>query len=157
MPARKSTFLVAMVLLFCVSLSGCVDDHTVLTQIHEYFPGSTLYKFDKRVLWIQTQVDGVSGKFAEKTLNSFLQDADGAAEQKSFGLVHFSDALAHDGYLYLVIGFRQGIIVWDRRAVVGPNGLRTTQHWVMNWKQAPAWFTEHIGFYPQKEQIMIVK
>jgi hypothetical protein len=148
--------LLLLLFLLTVSVSGCVDDHAILTQIHEFFPGSTLYKFDKRVLWIQTQVDGVSGKFAEKTLNSFLQDAEGAAEQKSFGLVHFSDALAHDGYVYLVIGFRRGIIVWDRRPVVSPNGLPTTLHWVMDWQKAPAWFTEHIGYYPQKDQITIV-
>ena len=152
--STRPGFLLAVVLSF--SLCGCVDDHAILTQIHEYFPGSTLYKFDKRVLWIQTQVDGVSGKFAEKTLNSFLQDAEGAAEQKSFGLVHFSDALAHDGYIYLVIGFRRGIIVWDRRPATGPNGLPTTYHWVLTWEQAPQWFTQHIGYYPQKEQIAIV-
>src|SRR5215831_10689548 len=100
---RKSALLIAPVLLLSLVLCSCVEDKAVLTQIHEYFPGSTLYKFDKRVLWIQTQVDGVSGRFAEKTLDSFLQDADGAAEKKSFGLVHFSDALAHDGIIYLVI------------------------------------------------------
>ncbi len=154
---RTKTYLNGVLLFFFLSISGCVDDHAVLTQIHEYFPGSTLYKFDKRVFWIQTQVDGVSGKFAEKTLDSFLQDADGAAEKKSFGLVRFSDALAHDGCIYLVIGFRKGIVVWDRRKIAGPNGLPTTRHWVLNWEQAPEWFTQHIGYYPQKEKITIVK
>jgi hypothetical protein len=156
MVAIARSFIAGILLLLCLSISGCVEDNAVLTQIHEYFPGSTLFKFDRRVLWIQTQVDGVSGKFAEKTIDSFLQDADGAAEKKSFGLVHFSDALAHDGIVYLVIGFRRGIIVWDRRRVTGPNGLPTTYHWVLNWEQAPAWFTQHIGYYPQKEQITIV-
>jgi hypothetical protein len=66
---RKRVFSLVAVLLFCMFVSSCVEDKAVLKQIHEYFPGSSLYKFDKRVLWIQTQVDGVSGKFAEKTLN----------------------------------------------------------------------------------------
>lgn len=144
------------VVLLSVSLSGCVDDHELLRRVHEYFPGATLYKFDERVLWIQTQVDGVSGKFAEKTLMSFLQESENAATQKSFGIVHFSDALAYDGYVYLVLGFRQGIVVWDRRTVVGRDGLPTTLHWVMNWQQAPGWFTRHLGYYPQKDQISIV-
>jgi hypothetical protein len=62
---RKSALSIAPVLLLSLLLSSCIADKAVLTQIHEYFPGSTLFKFDKRVLWIQTQVDGVSGKFAE--------------------------------------------------------------------------------------------
>ena len=153
---RYSTFLL-VVLLCSFALCGCVDDHAILTQVHEYFPGASIYKFDKRVLWIQTDVGGVSGKFAEKTLTSFLHDADGTAMQKSFGLVHFSQALAHDGYIYLVIGFQNGIIVWDRRPVTEPNGLRATQRWVLKWDSAPDWFTQHIGYYPTKEQIVIVK
>jgi hypothetical protein len=154
---RRPYFLSINLLFLCFFAKGCVDDRAVLTQTHEFFPGSTLYKFDNRVLWIQTEVDGVSGKFAEKTLETFLQDAEGTTEKKSFGLAHFSDLLAHDGYVYLVIGFKKGIIVWDRRKVAGPNGLPTTYHWVLNWEQAPGWFTEHIGYYPQKEQITVVR
>jgi hypothetical protein len=62
--------------------------------------------------------------------------------------VHFSNAFAADGYVYLVIGFREGIIVWDPRA--------PTLRPVMSWEQAPEWFSQHLGYYPQKEQITIV-
>jgi hypothetical protein len=156
MHSRKPSFFAVNLLLFCLFAKGCVDDHAVLTQMHEYFPSSTLYKFDKRVLWIQTQVDGISGKFAEETLETFLKRSEETAVKESGGLVHFSDALAHDGYVYLVIGFKKGIIVWDRRKVAGPSGLPTTYHWVLSWEQAPGWFTERIGYYPQQEQITIV-
>jgi hypothetical protein len=151
--ARRLALLVLLVLL---TVSGCVDDHQLLTQVHEYFPGAALYKFDKRVLWIQTQVEGVTPKFGEETFLHFLEEANNSTKQKSFGIINFSDALAHDGYIFLVLGFKQGIVVWDRRNVLGPNGLPTTYHWNLSWQQAPAWFTQHLGYYPQKDQITVV-
>src|SRR6516165_5124246 len=98
MRSRKPSLFGLNLLFLCLFAKGCVDDRAVLSQTTEYFPGSVIYKFDPRVLWIQTEVDGVSGKFAEKTLENFLQDAEGTTEKKSFGLAHFSDLLAHDGY-----------------------------------------------------------
>ena len=154
--ARKSASLFVAVILFSIVLSGCVDDHQLLSQVQDYFPGAELYKFDRRVIWIQTQVDGISPKFAEKTLQEFLQQADSTAQHESLGIVHFSDALAHDGVIYLVLGFRSGIVVWDRRAVPGPNGFPVTHDWNLTWDQAPAWFVEHLGYYPQRNQIVVV-
>lgn len=154
MPLKKPSLIV--IVLLTLAFSGCVDDHQLLAQVHEYFPGAQLYKFDNRVLWIQTQVDGVTPKFAEQTFLHFVQEADTSAMQKSFGIVHFSDALAHDGYIYLVLGFRQGVEIWDRRTVVGPNGTPTTLHWNLTNEQAPIWFTQHLGYVPQPSQIVIV-
>jgi hypothetical protein len=156
MLVRRPAIILLVALLTSVALSGCVDDHQLLAQVHEYFPGAALYKFDRRILWIQTQVDGISPKFAEETFLHFLEESDKAALQKSLGIVHFSDALAHDGYIYLVLGFRQGVVVWDRRPVIGPNGLQTTYHWNMSQDQAPAWFVQHLGYYPQPDQIVVV-
>jgi hypothetical protein len=156
MISRKPVLFFLMALLLAMTLSGCLDDHQLLAQMHEYFPGAALYKFDNRVLWIQTQVDGVSPKFGEQTFLHFLEEADSSTQQKSFGTIHFSDALAHDGYIYLVLGFKQGIVVWDRRPVARPNGSPVTLHWNMNWQQAPGWFVEHVGYYPQKSQIVVV-
>jgi hypothetical protein len=157
MTVRKTALFFLIALLLIVTLSGCVDDHQLLAQMHEYFPDAALYKFDNRVLWIQTQVDGVTPKFGEQTFLRFLEEADTLAQQKSLGTIHFSDALAHDGYVYLVMGFKQGIVVWDRRPVGGSNGSPVTLHWNMTWQQAPAWFVEHIGYYPQKSQIVVVR
>jgi hypothetical protein len=154
MPRRKPALFLLVVLLTS-TLSGYLDDHQLLTQVHEYFPGAALYKFDGRVLWIQTQVDGVSPKFAEQTFLHFLEEADTAAVQKSLGIIHFSDALAHDGYVFLVLGFKEGIVVWDRRPVL-QNGATVTLHWNMTWQKAPTWFVEHLGYYPQKDQIVVV-
>ena len=152
---RRKPALLLLLVLLTGTLSGCLDDHQLLAQVHEYFPGAALYKFDGRVLWIQTQVDGVSPKFAEQTFLHFLEEADTSTVQKSLGIIHFSDALAHDGYVYLVLGFKQGIVVWDRRPV-SQNGSTVTLHWNMSWQQAPTWFVQHIGYYPQKKQIVIV-
>jgi hypothetical protein len=152
---RRKPALFLLVVLLAGTLSGCLDDHQLLSSVHEYFPAAALYKFDGRVLWIQTQVDGVSPKFAEKTFLNFLQEANTSAAQKSFGIIDFADALAHDGYIFLVLGFKQGIVVWDRRPVL-QNGARVTLHWNMSWEEAPPWFVEHLGYYPQKEQIVVV-
>ena len=149
---RALPFLVALV---CLTFSGCVDDHQLLTQVHEYFPGAALYKFDKRVLWIQTEVDGISPKFAEQTFLHFLEEANSSALQKSFGIVNFSTALGHDGYVFLVLGFKAGIVVWDRRTVM-QNGAPVTLHWNLASEEAPAWFVQHLGYYPQQDQIVIV-
>ena len=152
---RRMPTLFLLIVLLIGSLSGCVDDHQLLSSVHEYFPGAALFKFDKRVLWIQTEVDGVSPKFAEKTFLNFLEEADKSTAQKSFGIINFSDALAHDGYVYLVLGFKQGVVAWDRRPVV-QNGERVTFHWNLTWEQAPTWFVEHVGYFPTKEQIVEV-
>lgn len=148
MTSQKTGPFLLLVLLLNVSLSGCVDDHKLLTQVHEYFPGAMLYKFDPHVLWIQTEVDGISRKFAEKTFDTFLIEMESQAQQQSLGFVHLSDALGHDGYVFLVLGFRQGIVVWDRRV-----NLR----WTLARPQARAWFTEHLGYYPEEGQIEIVR
>ena len=152
---RRVPAIPLLLLSLTAVLSGCVDDHQLLAQMHEYFPGAALYKFDKRVLWIQTEVDGVSPKFAEQTFLHFLDEADTAAVKKSFGIIHFSDALAHDGYVYLILGFKQGMVVWDRRPAL-QNGQTVTFHWNMTWEQAPTWFVEHVGYFPTKEQIVVV-
>lgn len=81
---RWSKVVCVVVALFVVlGTAGCVDDHKLLAQVHEYFPGATIYKSDPRVLWVQTQVDGISGKFAEKTLDTFLQKMESQAQQKT--------------------------------------------------------------------------
>ncbi len=150
---RRKSALFVLVVLLTSTLLGCVDDHQLLLSVHEYFPGAALYKFDKRVLWIQTEVDGISPKFAEKTFLNFLEEANKSTAQKSFGIINFSDALAHDGYVYLVLGFKQGMVVWDRRPVL-QNGARVTFHWNMTWEEAPTWFVEHVGYFPTNEQIV---
>ncbi len=151
----RSPAIFLLALVMTGGTRSCVDEHGLLTQVHEYFPGAQLFKFDNRVLWIQTEVDGVSPKFAEKTFLVFLQEANTAAAQKSFGIINFSDALAHDGYVYLVFGFKQGAVAWDRRPVT-QNGQQVTLHWNLTWQEAPNWFRQHIGYFPQKEQIVVV-
>jgi hypothetical protein len=152
---RSGPTLFLLAVLLTGTRSGCVDDHQLLSGVHEYFPGAALYKFDNRVLWIQTEVDGVSPKFAEKTFLNFLDEANKSTAQKSFGIINFSDALAHDGYVYLVLGFKQGMVVWDRRPVT-QNGEKVTFHWNVTWEQAPTWFVQHVGYFPMKEQMVVV-
>ncbi len=139
------------VLLLLVVLAfthGCIDDHKILAEVHDYFPGAVIYKFDSRVLWVQTQVDGITGKFAEETFDTFLNKIEARTQEKSRGFITFSQAMAHDGYVYLVLGFRGGIIVWDRRV-----NLR----WTLNMAQARTWFIENLGYFPQQHQIQIVR
>lgn len=151
MVAGKMVACGVALLLLGLTPRGCVNDHTLLKQVHEYFPRATLYKFDPRVLWIQTQVDGISGKFANETFQRFLEEAQRGALEKSYGIVDFSGAMARDGYVYLVLGFRQGVVIWDRRS--GTNGPR----WILNWQEARQWFIQYFGYFPKDDQIEVVR
>jgi hypothetical protein len=154
--SRKPTMLL-LTLQLCATLSGCVDDHALLAQVHEYFPGASLYKFDKRVLWIQTEVDGITPKLGEQIFLRFLDEANSAARHRSWGIVSLSSAMKQDGYIYLVLGFKQGIVAWDRRNGISPTGSERPHHWNLTWEQAPAWLLQHLGYCPKDNQIVIVR
>lgn len=129
---REIFFLLAFMLTW--SLAGCgLDDQAVLKSTRDYFPAVTLWKFQPQVLWVQTQVDGVTAAFAEKTFDHFLEEANQEALQRSLGLANFDKLMAQKGYVFFVLGFRGGVIVYDR-----PRHLR----WTLNWPQARAWMAK---------------
>jgi len=150
MTTKKSIGLILMVLMVS-TLAGCDDQKMVLPKVCEYFPDSALYQFDKRVIWIQTRVDGISGKTAAAIFEQFCQQA----EQMGKLRVALAAEFAIDGHRILVVGFRQGIVAWDIRDGVDP-ATRLPRFQILNWSQEPAWFTQHLGYVPRKDQTQII-
>lgn len=153
MTIGKSVQLI-FALLLVDTLSSCKDQQeaaAVLPEICQYFPDSSIYKFDKRVLWIQTRVDGISGKVAAAIYTQACQQA-----AKSIGKIKINMAteLQIDGRSILVIGFKNGCVACDLRNGVDTSGVPVGT--IMNWQQANVWFTQHIGYMPTPEQIFVV-
>jgi hypothetical protein len=151
---RKSACLLFTALLIGV-LSGCKDKEEgemVLPTINQYFPDSSIYKFDKRVLWIQTHVDGISGKVAASIYAQACQTA-----AKSIGKIriNIAEELEFDGRSILVIGFKNGCVACDLRDGIDANGVpRGT---IMGWQQSRPWFIQHLGYMPTPDIIRVEK
>jgi hypothetical protein len=63
MRPRISAILLLFAALSSLTLAGCKDEEVapnVLPTFNEYFPDTTMYHVDKRFLWIQTHIDGIS-------------------------------------------------------------------------------------------------
>jgi len=153
MTTGKLQFLILAVFLTNI-LSGCRDKDeakAALPEICEYFPGSQIYKFDRRVLWIQTKVDGISSATAAAMFEQACQKA-----ARSFGRIqiNITTELNFDGRSILLIGFRQYLVAWEVRNGVDERGI--PRYEVMNWQEAPAWFMQHVGYRPQPDRILVI-
>ena len=141
-------------LVLCLSTTACKDQSeaaAVLPTVCQYFPNSMIYKFDKRVLWIQTNVDGISSATAMEIFSDACQKAGKAIGQIKINAV---EELQFDGRSILVIGFKKGIVACDLRGGGDANGVPRGQ--VLNWQMANAWFTQHIGYIPTASQISVI-
>jgi hypothetical protein len=150
---KNKLFAILSVIVLGFSLSGCnieMEASQVLPKMNEYFPGTVLYKFDKRVLWIQTEVDGISGGTAMSIYTDTCQKA-------AFSLgkikLDITRELMIDGRTILVIGFRRGIVACDLRDGVDVAGVPRGS--VMDWPHAKVWITQHIGYMPKPEQVLV--
>jgi hypothetical protein len=153
MPIKRFlVFWLAPILAF--NISGCKDQSeakAILPTVCQYFPGSEIYKFDQRVLWVQTHVDGISGATA---MSMFTQACQKAA--KSFGDVKFdvSTELKFDQRSILIFGFKRGCIACDLRDGVNSDGVPNGT--IMDWKQVSPWLSQHIGYMPTAAQIRVI-
>src|SRR5581483_6209461 len=122
MKPKNNFFLMFLGIVVSLTLTGCKDEEVapmVLPQFNNYFPDTTLYQVDKRFLWVQTHIDGISANAADLM---FKQDCGQAltaiqqqSEQKTFGLIKINNlptALAIAGKQVLIVGFNQYWVVW---------------------------------------------
>jgi hypothetical protein len=141
-------------LLLTLPLTACKDQSeaaAVLPQVCEYFPDSVIYKFDPRVLWIQTHVDGISGKTAAVIYSEACQKA-----ARSIGQIRINIAteLNFDGRSILVIGFKKGIVAWQISDGMDVTGVPRFS--VLSWSDAQTWLTRRIGYFPTSDKILVV-
>lgn len=142
-----------------ISLSGCKDEEVapmVLPQFNQYFPGSTIYEADKRFLWIQTNVDGISSSLADLMFKQDCGQALTAIQQKSFGLIkNLPTALTIAGKQVLIIGFKNFWVVWVVRNGIDTQG-NPYNYQVLNYEQFSNWLIQVLGAVPTPDQINVV-
>jgi hypothetical protein len=141
------------------SLSGCKDEEVapkVLPQFNDYFPDTTMYEVDKRFLWIQTHIDGISGSAADLMFKQDCAQSIPAIQKNSFGLIkNIPIALTFAGKQALIIGFNHFWVVWLVRNGVDSQGI-PVNYQVMNYQQFNNWLTQVLGFMPTPDQIKVV-
>ncbi len=149
--------MVLCVSLATIGLCGCKDQSEasqILPCVCKDFPGSVIYKFDTRVLWIQTRADGISPELAGVIYQQACKEASEAAP--SLGQIKFNwvNELQFDGRSILVIGFKRIVVACDLRDGMDANGHPKGE--IMSFQQAPSWLTRHIGYAPADDKVMIV-
>jgi len=147
--------VLSFVMLLSLCLSGCdkdeIEGSEVLTRVCPYFPDAVIYKWDRRVLWIQTKVDGVG----DKTTAAMFEQA---CQQVKFNLgklikFDITQLMQLDHRFILIIGFRQYFVAWEVRNGVDGRGI--PRYEVLTWQQAPSWFMEHVGSNPTPDMIQV--
>jgi hypothetical protein len=139
-------------------LTGCnkdeIEGSEVLSKVSPYFPDSVIYKFDRRVLWIQTKVDGVGAKTAAAIFEQACQQANNTEIVGNLVKFNLSQLMQLDHRTILIIGFRRWLVAWDVRN--GESSNHIPRYELMNWQQAPSWFVEHVGSNPTPDAIHVL-
>lgn len=155
----SSLILILLTALLGLSLSGCKDEEVapmVLPTFNDYFPDSTLYHVDKRFLWVQTHIDGISASAAELMFRQDCGQALTAIQKKSFQIIkNLPTALTIAGKQVLIVGFNHFWVVWVVRNGVDAQGI-PVNYVVLNYQQFNAWLTQVLGAMPTPDQIKVV-
>jgi hypothetical protein len=156
---RGFGFILLFTIFLGLSLSGCNDveeANNILPQFNNYFPNTTLYDVDKRILWIQTQIDGISASAAELMFQQDCQQSIPAIYKSSYGISKsIPVALSFDGKKVLIIGFKNFWVVWLVRNGVNAQGI-PVNYQVLDYQQFGAWLTQALGAIPTPDQIKVV-
>lgn len=162
---RGSLFVFLLAAFLGLSLSGCKDEEVapmVLPQFCNYFPDTTLYQVDKRFLWVQTHIDGISPAAADLMFKQDCGQALAAVQQqsqeKSFNLIKINSlvtALSIAGKSVLVVGFNRYWVVWIVRNGVDVQGI-PVNYAILDYQHFNAWLTQVLGAMPTADQIKVV-
>ncbi|HXL72143.1 MAG TPA: hypothetical protein VN963_00835 [bacterium] len=155
MKSRISFIFLLFVTLSGLTLTGCKDEKVapwVLPPFCDHFPDTTIYDFDKRILWIQTQVDGISSSTAE---TMFKEGCVQAENIKGIIKVKINSELTIAGKQVLIIGFNHYWVVWSVRNGVDYQGV-PLNYQVMDYQTFHNWFTQKLGYMPTPDQIRVI-
>ena len=158
---KKLYSLVFFVLLFGFSLviSGCKDEEVapmILPQFCQYFPETMIFAIDKRILWIQTNIDGISSDAADLMFKQDCEQSNTALIKKSFGLIkNVKGGLIAAGKQVLIIGFKHFWVVWSVRDGVDYQGIPVNYR-VMDDQTFHDWLTRSLGVFPTPDQIQVI-
>lgn len=156
---RSALTLILFSTLLGLFLSGCKDEEVapmVLPQFNSYFPDTTLYQVDRRFLWVQTHIDGISASTVDMMFKMDCTQALQALQQKSFGFLNnLPSALTIAGKQVLIVGFNHFWVVWVVRNGVDQQGI-PANYSILTYPQFNSWLTQVIGVMPTPDQIKVV-
>lgn len=158
MKSRIPAIFLLFVALSSLALTGCKDDGVIAQQVLPtfcgYFPDTTMYDVDKRLLWIQTHVDGISSSTAELM---FKQDWAQATQKlpKNSVIINMQNLLTLAGKQVLIIGFNHYWVVWSVRNGVDYQGV-PLNYQAMDYQMFHDWFTQNFGYMPTPDQIRVI-
>lgn len=115
-------------------IQGCDLEKDAVPQVQQYFPNAVKLSFDKRVFWIQTNVSGVSPKFAGEAFEKFAMQANQTAAEYFLSL---NSVLSLSGHGLLVMGFDSGVVMYF------PN---LSRYYTMSYPVADAWSQKNFGY-----------
>jgi len=159
MRSRIPAITLLLATILSLTLTSCKDEEVapnVLPTFNEFFPDTTMYDVDKRFLWIQTHIDGISLSAADMIFKQDFAQATQAIQKKSFGITKSVPlALSIAGKQALIVGFNHFWVVWVVRNGVDPQGI-PVNYQVLNYQQFSSWLTQVLGAMPTPDQIKVV-
>lgn len=155
----SSLILILLTALLGLFLNGCKDEEVapkVLPGFNQYLPDTTLFQVDKRFLWIQTHLDGISASMADLMFRQDCAQSIPSIQQSSFNLIkNIPLALTIAGKQVLIVGFNHFWVVWVVRNGVDSQGI-PVNYQILNGQQFRSWLTQVLGFVPTPDQIKVV-
>lgn len=126
---KNRKYVPAIVLLsIALLLAGCAEQE-ILNSFRKYFPAAALWKFDPRVLCVQTDVTNISQDFAQEVFKNFLA--------RTGDVVKLQVAMRVSGYKYMILGFS------DFRVIYYPEkGI----YWVLDPLHSNIWAYQNLGY-----------
>ncbi len=159
MKYRISVAFLLIATLSSLTLLGCKDEDVapqVLPTFSDYFPDTTIYDFDKRILWIQTHIDGISSSAADLMFKQDCAQAIPAIKKGSFGILKtIPEGLNFARKQVLIVGFNRFWIVWSVRNGVDYQGI-PLNYKVMDYQMFHDWLIHSLGFMPTPDQIRVI-
>jgi hypothetical protein len=152
---KAHLYLLFCVVLLSLCLAGCKDKDeakAILPSLDAAFPNSYILKIDPRLLWVQTQVAGISATTAEQLYVAACQKATKPIMKNL--TINIQEELNIDRRKYLLVGFKNFYIGWDVRNGVDSRGLPIGVQ-VMNAAHVKDWLESRLGYYPTKDQILV--
>jgi hypothetical protein len=149
--------LALMAILFCLSLTACKDQseaESILPKANKSFPDAAIFKFDKRILWVQTHVDGISADVANTMFRTACQQAAFPIGNKFS--INIQTELAVDNKQVLIVGFQHFWAVWLVKSGVDVQGV-PVGYQIMNYAMLKQFFTSRLGYFPTDEQILVLR
>jgi hypothetical protein len=148
--------LLPILLASSLLLTGCDKDKSVATTVLEnacpHFPGTVIYSLDKRILWVQTDVNGVSPDVAESIFKQACLQA-----TKNFGpiKVNIQTELSFASKQLLIVGFRNMWVVWPVSRGLDAQGV-PKDYKIVDEPTLTKWLQSKLGYPITPDRVSVI-